>query len=168
MTAQVEAFRRAAKILDMAGVAWWLSDGAVLGAVRGGGFVATDPDVDLGLWADAMPTARKAFLAAGWPLKRDRAGQVWALHDGVKVDLHGHRVDGDRVSYELARGRLAYVFPSHLFGDLAPVTFCGIEARMPHPTETYLALHYGPDWRTPRARWRWDADPPCIVRAGTR
>lgn len=164
MTAQVDAFRLAATVLDEAGVLWWLSDGAVLGAVRDGRFVATDPDVDLGVWAADMPTVRAALADTGWKVTRDRPGQVWAIHDGVKIDVHGHVRAGDRVRYELARGRLAYQYPANLFDAFAPATFHGVATRTPDPAEAYLTAHYGPDWRTPRARWRWDVDPPCLIR----
>jgi hypothetical protein len=163
VTPQVTAFQLAAKVLDAAGVRWWLSDGCVLGAVREGRLLPGDPDVDLGVWAADMPTVRAAFVEAMWPLRRDRPGQLWAVHGGVKVDLHGHVPDGDRVWYELARGRLAYRFPAVLFYSLTPVELHGVQTRMPSPPEAYCESHYGPRWRTPAARWRWDRDPPCVV-----
>lgn len=163
MSSQVDAFRHAAKILDDTGVTWWLSDGSVLGAVREGKFLASDADVDLGVWATDMSVVRAAFAAAGWPLKRDRSGQLWPVHDGVKVDIHGHERTGDWVWYELSRGRLAYQFPARLFDTLAPVTLHGVQTLMPSPPEDYLVAHYGADWGTPRTSWRWDASPPCLA-----
>jgi hypothetical protein len=163
LSPQVDAFRLAAKVLDEIPVRWWLSDGAVLGAVREGRLLPGDPDVDLGVWHADMPMARAAFLAAGWPVKRDRPGQLWAVHSGVKVDIHGHVADGDRVWYELSHGRLVYQFPARPFDTLAPVELHGVRTRMPTPPEDYLVAHYGVDWRTPRTRWRWDRDPPCVA-----
>lgn len=164
MTAQVDAFRLAAKVLDEIPARWWLSDGSVLGAVREGRFLPTDPDVDLGVWIDDMPTVREAFTAAGWPLTRDRPGQLWAAHQNVKVDVHGHVRDGDTVWYELSKGRLAYQFPAVLFEDLAPTTLHGIGVLTPSPVGAYLTAHYGADWATPRSSWRWNVDPPCLTR----
>lgn len=163
MSAQVEAFRAAAKVLDESELRWWLSDGSVLGAVREDRLLPWDPDVDLGVWHADMPAVREAFTTAGWPLKRDRPGQVWAVHGGVKVDLHGHIRDGDRVWYELSRGRLAYQFEASLFNTFAWTALHGAQARMPCPPEDYLAAHYGESWRTPVSRWRWDRDPPCLT-----
>lgn len=163
MSAHIDAFRHAAKTLDEAGVTWWLSDGSVLGAVREGRLLPWDPDVDLGVWHGDMPAVRAAFLAAGWPLKRDLPGQLWAVRSGVKVDLHGHERIGDAVSYELARGRLAYQFPGRLFDRFTPIEIHGVKAQVPAPPHDYLAAHYGTDWRTPRQRWRWNLDPPCVV-----
>lgn len=168
MTAQVDAFHLAAKVLNEAGVRWWLSDGAVLGAVREGRLLAGDPDVDLGVWLADMPTVGAAFIEAGWPLKRDRPGQLWPTHGGIKVDIHGHELVGDRVRYELARGRLAYEFPAALFERMTTVHLHGYWAWTPSPPEEYLVAHYGVDWRIPRARWRWDRDPPCIVSGSVR
>lgn len=165
MSAQVDAFRLAAKVLSEIPVRWWLSDGAVLGAVREGQFLATDPDVDLGVWASDIPAVREAFVAAGWPLRRDRPGQLWPTHDGVKVDIHGHQHDfrRDLVWFELARGKLRYQFPAELFDTLTPVELHGVTARMPSPPAAYLVVHYGDTWRTPRSQWRWDRDPPCLA-----
>jgi hypothetical protein len=163
LSRQVDAFRLAAKVLDEVPVCWWLSDGAVLGAVREGRFLATDPDIDIGVWVADIPAVRAAFVAAGWPLGRDRPGQLWPTHDGIKVDIHGHVLDGDRVWFELARGKLRYQFPAELFDTLQPMTLHGVETRMPSPPAQYLAAHYGADWETPRSRWRWNQDPPCLV-----
>lgn len=163
MSRQVDALRLAAKVLDEIPVRWWLSDGAVLGAVREGRLLAGDPDVDLGVWAADIPAVRAAFGEAGWPLKRDRPGQLWPVHDGVKVDIHGHMLDGNRVWFELARGRLAYQFPAELFDTLAPVKLHEVQTRMPSPPADYCLAHYGPSWRRPVGRWRWDRDPPCLA-----
>lgn len=162
MTRQVDTFRLAAKVLDEIPVRWWLSDGAVLGAVREGRFLASDPDVDLGVWAADMAAVRAAFVAAGWPLRRDRPGQLWPVHDGIKVDIHGHVAGGDVVWFELARGKLRYQFPAYLFDTLAPVELHGVQTRMPSPPDAYLVAHYGADWPTPRSTWRWNVDPPCL------
>lgn len=163
MNAQAAAFRVAASLLNDAGITWWLSDGAVLGALRGGAFLPTDPDVDLGVRADDMPAVRAAFAAHR--IRRDRASQLWPVIDGVKIDVHGHELDltAGEVFYRLGRReQYRYAFPAHLFGVLDTVDFYGVTAKIPTPAEEYLTVHYGPDWATPRPVWRWDADPPCL------
>jgi hypothetical protein len=159
---QVDAFTDAAGVLDAAGVTWWISDGAVLGHVRDGGFVATDPDVDLGFWADDLPVVERAFEAAGW--RRLPSNDFKLLRDRVSVDLHAHVRDGDRVFFELGNGKYRYVFPAHVFGEFDRVEFNGRQVLTPSPAEDYLEAHYGPGWRTPVKNWRWDADPPCLER----
>lgn len=162
--AQVAAFRAAADALNDAGITWWLSDGTVLGHIREGRFLATDPDVDLGVWIGDMPAARKALAPLG-TLGRDRPHQLNVTVGGVKVDVHGHERDGDRVWFRLGRNsELRYVFPARVFDRLQPTIFYLRHCLMPSPPESYLEAHYGPDWLKPRAAWRWDKDPACLTR----
>lgn len=156
---QVDAFRDAADVLDAAGVEWWISDGAVLGHVRDGGFLATDPDVDIGFWVDDLAVVEQAF--AEW--RRLPSSDFKLIRDRVSVDLHAHERDGDQVFFGLGNGKYRYVFPADLFDELAEAEFCDRRVRMPSPPEKYLEVHYGWEWRTPVANWQWDADPPCLV-----
>jgi hypothetical protein len=162
-TRQKAAFREAAECLDRSGVAWWLSDGAALGCVRDGGFVATDPDIDLGFWQSDEPAVLAAF--DGWQPDRKRV-DVKMVRYGVKVDLHGHVRDGDRVWFPLANGSLRYTFPARLFDRFEPATFYGRTVALPSPSVDYLVAHYGDGWETPRGGWRWDVDPPCLTIPG--
>lgn len=162
-SAQVAAYRAAADTLTAAGIAWWLSDGAVLGHIREGRFLNTDPDVDLGVWINDMPAARKALDPVG-TLGRDRPHQLCVRVNGVKVDVHGHERHGDRVWFRLGRNsELRYVFPATLFDSMQPTVFFLRRTLIPAPPEAYLEAHYGPDWLTPRAAWRWDRDPACLT-----
>lgn len=161
--AQVAAFRAAADGLTAAGVTWWLSDGTVLGHIREGRFLDTDPDVDLGVWIGDMPAARVALARLG-TVTRDRTHQLNVAVGGVKVDVHGHERHGDRVWFRLGRrSELRYSFPAALFERMQPTIFYLRRTLMPAPPEDYLAAHYGPDWLTPVARWRWNEDPPCLT-----
>lgn len=165
MASKADALRAVAEVLDAAGIVWWLSDGAALGAVRDGRLLDSDGDVDVGVWAADHERVRDT-LAARWQLRRDRPTQVWALVDGVKVDVHMHRSELGRVYYVLGeKGEYRYEFPGRLFETFGQVTVHGVTARVPAPAGDYLTAHYGPDWRTPRAVWRWDADPPCLTRS---
>ncbi|HEV2929906.1 MAG TPA: glycosyltransferase [Propionibacteriaceae bacterium] len=159
--AQVAAFRAAADALNEAGITWWLSDGALLGHIREGRFLDSDPDVDLGVWADDMPRV-KAALGGLSAVTRDRPHQLNITVVGVKVDIHGHERDGDQVWFRLGRhSELRYVFPAALFDAMQPTIFYLRRTLAPSPPEEYLTAHYG-DWTVPRKRWRWDADPPCL------
>lgn len=52
-------------LLDAFGVKWWASAGALLGAVRNGGLLPQDCDVDFAIWRpDASQLVRPAFRAA--------------------------------------------------------------------------------------------------------
>ncbi len=49
-------------------------------------------------------------------------------------------------------------FPTAFFADLSQVTFHGFTFWAPSPTEEYLSLIYGPDWRIPRVEWEISSD----------
>jgi hypothetical protein len=61
---------------------------------------------------------------------------------------------------------VSYAFPARLFGEFEQYEVYGLPVWVPYPAEEYLAAHYGPDWRTPRPSWRWNADPPCLRPKG--
>jgi phosphorylcholine metabolism protein LicD len=150
-----------AQRLDTAGIVWWLSDGSALGCHRDGGFIASDLDVDLGVWKEDIAAASDVL---GGKSGRDRPHQLWRYDYGVKVDVHGHEREGDTVFFRLGnKSELRYVFPAYLFDGLASAEFYGRPVLTPSPIEDYLVAHYG-DWETPTSKWRWDASPPCLRR----
>src|SRR5690606_2501611 len=95
--AQVAAFRAAADVLNSAGVTWWICSGVLLGHIRDGSWIPWDGDVDVGIWPEDANRVREAFHRAGWPFRRDRESQMWAVHGETKVDIHAHYRDGDTV-----------------------------------------------------------------------
>eukprot|EP00928_Gymnodinium_smaydae_P035069 TRINITY_DN24741_c0_g1_i1.p1 TRINITY_DN24741_c0_g1~~TRINITY_DN24741_c0_g1_i1.p1 ORF type:complete len:789 (+),score=176.43 TRINITY_DN24741_c0_g1_i1:78-2444(+) len=61
------------RLLDRFGVQWWLSHGALLGAMRHGGLIPTCCDIDLDVMAESVPTVlsvrfRDALANAGYML----------------------------------------------------------------------------------------------------
>jgi hypothetical protein len=53
----------------------------------------------------------------------------------------------------LAGTHLKYKFPAHYFENFCQARFLDIEVNVPEDAESFLALAYGGDWRTPR---QWD------------
>lgn len=161
---KVEAFLTAAELLDMAGVVWWLSDGAALGCVREQRFLTSDLDLDLGCWNDDLPVVRNLLAGLG-QVQRDMPGHVQIRRHGIKVDIHGHTRNGDAVEFPLGRkSEYRYRFPARLFEAFEFHGFYGRTVRVPCPAGDYLTVHYGDDWRTPNPVWRWNASPPCLVK----
>lgn len=156
------ALLRAASRLDAARIVWWLSDGAALGAWRDGRLIESDGDIDLGVWADDIGRARDAV---GGTVRRDMPGQVQLRFAQAKFDIHGHSVDGDTVWFPLGRHeQYRYVFDRRLFRKFDRRRMYGRMFRLPSPTVDYLTAHYGPGWATPTSQWRWNVDPPCLVK----
>lgn len=141
----------------LAGLDWWLTDGAALGAVRDGRIVGGD--IDVGVWAGHLDAVEAAL--AGRQVRRHR-WEVKASVGGAKIDVHGHRRSGHVVWYPLgASESVVYEFPAQLFGEFEQLEVYGLPSWVPYPVEDYLTAHYG-DWRTRRPGWRWAVDPPCL------
>lgn len=156
-----KVFLKAAAELDAAGVFWWLSDGSALGCHRDGQFIASDGDIDLGVWIESIPLVAKALTGED---TRTRGHQVWRVSDEIKIDVHGHERAGDTVFFRLGtRSELRYEFPAHLFEDFEFGTLYGRSVLLPSPIEEYLTAHYG-DWQTPTSKWKWNSSPPCLRR----
>jgi hypothetical protein len=155
-----ELFVQVAARLDRSGVVWWLSNGTALGCWREDRLLPWDSDIDLGCWHTDLP-AVKAALDGLLTFTRDRPEHLMGRSGDVKVDVHGHRADGGRVSYELLKGKLRFEFSADLFDEFETVTFYGREVRVPSPCDRYLTEAYGPGWETPRRRWNFRQSPPA-------
>jgi len=159
------AFVKAARLLDKAGIVWWLSDGAALGCVREGRLLDSDHDIDLGAWSKDLTRMRDVLNNQGiGRIRRDIDSQLQVKRPGVKFDIHGHNRDGDVVWFPLGRqAEFRYEFPARLFDRFDMFEFYGRTVRIPSPHGDYLEAHYGPDWRTPQPVWDWRSDPACLA-----
>lgn len=149
-----------AAALTAAGIRPFLVDGTLLGAVREGGFIAHDNDVDLGVFIeDYRPAFRRIVEAAGLPLYKtygtpDRGLQFSFKRDGIKVDTFFYYRDGGTVYHAawLHGTPIRYDYPAF---TLKPLVFLGQTFLAPADPETFLVAKYGPDWRTPVTTWDW-------------
>jgi hypothetical protein len=157
------AFRAALEfvggVLDRAGVVWWIQDGTLLGAIREGGPIPGDKDIDLGVFARTFrPSLLQDLAAAGLAISRARGPDhrhrllVRVHHRGVQIDIFGMYEEGDRWSYSIAHHglRIDNVFTP--FG-IGRTTFMGLAVPCPDPPERYLLEAYGPAWRIPNSEW---------------
>jgi hypothetical protein len=75
------------KLLDAAGIAWWLDYGTLLGAVRSGGIISYDKDADCGFWW--QDASRFRALVRGWARNPVNPGRpAGALQAGVAGELY--------------------------------------------------------------------------------
>lgn len=157
-TAPADVLVNVAEQLDREGLLWWLSNGTALGCWREDRLLPWDGDLDLGCWKHDLADVRAA-LGPIMQVTRDRPEHLMGRAATVKVDVHGHRRDGNKVSYELLKGRLRYEFSADLFDTFETVTFYGRPVRLPSPTDRYLLEAYGPGWETPVKVWNFRKAP---------
>ena len=145
----------AKEILDELGVVFYLEEGTCLGAIRDGGFIAWDDDVDIAsvfglhvLTERAVEGIAAKFREHGFITKiiRQMSGfYVPALKSGVRLDWHGRWVvDGAVFHFPGVR------ISADLLTDLKEIDFIGDRFLVPSRTEEFLRMKYGPDWMTPK------------------
>ena len=142
-------------ILDELGVTFYLRDGICLGAIREGGIIPWDDDIDLGTtfglhgFSEAMiEPIITAFREADYYVKREE------FDTHVYLGMLKNRHMMSLTFFRPIKGRVhiypGVVLPVRLFDQLKEIDFLGTKFRVPNPPEEYLQLKYGPDWRTPK------------------
>ena len=167
--AAARALSDLADALERAGVTAWLTDGTLLGAVRDGGFIPHDLDMDLAAMSTQYgPDVEGAIAAAGFETRKVHGTPGHGLQhklarDGFRVDIFWHYDTPDggvkHSAYDRA-GEIEYLYPQLV---LARYRAFGREFWAPTPPKLHLVTKYGPDWRTPQTEWDW-ADGPANAR----
>jgi hypothetical protein len=152
----------------------FLNFGALLGAIREGGMLGHDSDIDLAYVSPHSSPAdvilesygiERGLRELGWPVIRMGGNDVKAslyLEDGSRCQIDifpGFFVDG---VFYLLPNRSGPLTPD----DLTPcstVTLLGREFPAPRKPEAMLGYLYGPGWRVPDPSFQFD-NPPAGVR----
>lgn len=152
---------RCTRALRASGLTPFLVDGTLLGCVRGGGFIAHDKDVDLGVFVDRLKpqTVRRAMRREGMQLGREfgalgKGYEMAFRRQGVKVDVFAYYTDTTGHFHAAWQGATPIRYRYWPF-ELKPVQFLGHTFMAPDDPERFLATKYGPDWRIPRTTWDW-------------
>jgi hypothetical protein len=172
------AFRAALEaiggVLDRAGLTWWIQDGTLLGAVRNGGPIPGDRDIDIGIHATAFrPSLVDDLLAAGFVLRRSRgltdAGplKVAVSWHGVAIDIFGMYARDDHWHYVVKHRGIEIENRFRPFG-IGRIGFLGLQVPCPDPAEDFLVAEYGPDWRVPTSDWHYAFSPHNLHLTGGR
>ena len=150
-------------ILDGLGVVFMLGSGSCLGATRDGAFIPWDDDIDLltvlgvnGMTDESIDSVFAAFQEGGYHVMRQDgldSTVLMTMKDGVRVSLECLRIRGENVfSYP------GVLLPSVMFTEPKQIEFLGERFNVPNPPEEYLALKYGPEWKTPRRSGEYERD----------
>jgi hypothetical protein len=155
-----------ARLMDGAGIRWWLDYGSLLGWVRNGGMIPFDKDGDLGVLGEdgaklraLMPSLVRAGLYPTWAEKKpDR----WRTGDRMKVRLsrinhtnvdlflwyprHGLLERTNYIGADIYKGR---EFPVGWALPLRRGVWDGIEVSVPAEPEKLCEWRYGAGWRVP-------------------
>ena len=150
-----EIILEAKRILDGLGVAFYLRDGICLGAIREGGIIPWDDDIDFGTTFGLHGFSEQmiepiitAFQDAGFYVRPDH------FDTHVYLCLLKNRHLLSLTFFRPNRGHVwiypGLALPLRLFDQLKEIEFLGETFHVPNPPEEYLELKYGPDWRTPK------------------
>jgi len=137
---------------------FFLAFGTALGAIREGGLLSHDQDLDIGFWRDGDSNrVAEAFLAEGFTLTEynmsdtlldDGLSRIPLRHpNGIYIDAFPHmREDDGQVWCCLNEGATRLAWSHETFG-LREVEMSGSSFNVPNPPERYLDEYFGPDWR---------------------
>ncbi|NEP56471.1 MAG: LicD family protein [Symploca sp. SIO2G7] len=145
-------------IFDKHGITFWLSYGTCLGAIREGGFIAHDDDIDL----DTYLQDRKRIMAIMPELKAQGFELIFVdkvrlqiTRKGFDIDIYSCskfsskklKMSGWLCGYELIE--------TDFFSELKTIDFLGEEYKVPKEPIDYLIYLYGESWQKPIKNF-WD------------
>jgi hypothetical protein len=161
----------AKRVLEAAGVTWWIQDGTLLGAIRHGGPIPGDSDIDLGMPAREFRwSIIEAMVDGGFVLDRvfgtpEQGLEIFLTYNGTRVDIFLMYEHAGHWSYPCFYRNLRLDSVVEPFG-IARTRFAGIDVPCPDAAERYLEITYGPDWRTPVRDWHYAFSPANLVLHG--
>jgi hypothetical protein len=150
------------RIFDAAGKRFFLDRGTLLGCVREGGFIASDYDIDVGIFADEITLDEVKALFAGteFELTQDFEFKVGvASPTGVQIDFF---LTTRERGYFLSKGFRSihnwYFTPF----ELMEYPFLGERFLIPATYEKHLDENYG-NWRDPAIFYDLSYNEPCVA-----
>lgn len=150
-----ELLGEAKRILDQLGVVFFLRQGTCLGAIRDGGIIPWDDDLDLGsiiglhgATEKTVDTVVSAFRSEGYFAKIDRNDygiSVAMMKSSTRIDWACYRIVDDSIfHYPGVR------IPARFFNQLKEIDFIDKKFLVPNPPEEYLRFKYGAEWMIPK------------------
>jgi len=181
--------RISCEILEDLGVHYWLDFGTLLGLIRENQLIEWDKDMDLSIRFESDEQI-KALIAAvskhypvktlgesirpeAWKLGKYRTIKAFHKKYGlIRTDPHldfftQYRGIYDNQTEATYRSIIAGVnneIPATYVDELDSFHFEGHDFAIPNHPETFLALRYGEDWRTPKKYWHPAYDDESMVK----
>jgi len=159
------------KIMDNAGVTFFLRQGTCLGAIRDGALIPWDDDIDLGsviglhgLVEKSVEPVVATLRESGYITRTeflDHCLHVVMVKSSIRIEWRCYRVFGDSI-YQYP----AVKTPVSLFTNLKEIHLVGEELKVPNPPEEYLRLKYGEDWMTPKQSGSFESDVIDLITEG--
>lgn len=150
------------QIFDKAGKRFFLDRGTLLGCVREGGFIASDYDIDVGIFADeiTLDEVKSLFEGTDFELTQDFEFKVGvASSTGVQIDFF---LTTRERGYFLSKGFRSihnwYFTPF----ELMEYSFLGEQFLIPATYEKHLDENYG-NWRDPAIFYDLSYNEPCVA-----
>jgi len=144
-----EELREIKEIFDACNTKFFLIFGTCLGAVREQNIIAWDKDIDIGVLDDTNKSKihemfikhnfRFVLLDTRWHV----AKRVY------HTDIFWFSQRGDKIVCNETKGRWVFSAPVRFFNVLEKVKIGNDEYLAPRPTDEYLTLVYGSDWKKP-------------------
>ncbi|MCB1389057.1 MAG: hypothetical protein KDK12_07965 [Rhodobacteraceae bacterium] len=145
------------------GLPMYLTWGTLLGAVREGGLIAHDFDIDVAYVSRARSSAgvlaeqrriRAHFERFGRVIGKPSPGRFMIAAARAPSGLHDHGIElwtsfttgGAHYAYPTLPG----VLPARAVRPFRTATLRGIPFNVPRQAERFLDLAIGPDWRVPK------------------
>jgi len=159
------------KIMDTAGVTFFLRQGTCLGAIRDGALIPWDDDIDLGSVIGLHGLVEKSVEPVVATLREsgyitriellDHCLHVVMVKSSIRIEWRCYKVFGDSI-YQYP----AVKTPVNLFTNLKKIHLVGEELEVPNPPEEYLRLKYGEDWMTPKQSGSYERDVIDLITEG--
>jgi len=157
-----DALVEAKAIFDRHGKRFFLDRGTLLGAVREGGFIASDYDIDVGVFGDeiTLEEIKEMFADSSFTLTQDFEYKVGVVSaGGITVDFFlTTRGRGHFLSKGFRSVHNWYFSPFELIEH----QFLGETFLIPDTYEKHLDENYG-NWRNPAIFYDLSYNEPCVV-----
>ncbi|MFC1953538.1 LicD family protein [Chloroflexota bacterium] len=166
-----EVLKEITKIMDDAGVTFFLRQGTCLGAIRDGDLIPWDDDIDLGSVIGLHGLVEKSVEPVVATLREngyitriellDHCLHVVMTKSSIRIEWRCYKIFGDSI-YQYP----AVKTPVSLFTDLKKINLVGEELNVPNPPDEYLRLKYGEDWMTPKQSGSFESDVIDLITEG--